>query len=260
MAEWLAAHPDGLYLEDAAALDGLGASRGPVLGLFAGSRLGYAEDPDRRAAEPTLAAMTGAAIERLSRDPDGYLLVVDSARIAHAHRAGNAFGALAETIALAEAVAVAADATDPAETLLLVTASHGSTLSFGGYARRGNPILGPVVPPRGFAPVRAADGLAFTTLGYRDGPGFADRGAAGDPDARRALDAAPGRRDLDGVDTAAPGFHQEALVPLPAASRGGADVTLHARGPSAARVRGTIEQSVVFHLIDAALGLSGGAR
>ena len=259
VAEWRAAHPDGTYVADAAALAALDAGApGPVLGLFADARLG--EVIDRSATEPSLAAMVGATIGRLSRDPDGYLLVVHSADVARAHRAGNAHGALAATIALAEAVAVADAATDPAETLILVTAGHGSTLSFGGYAKRGNPILGTVVPPRGFAPVRAADGRPFTTLGYRDGPGFADLSASADPDARRALDPAPGRHDLEAVDTVSPGFHQEALVPLPAASRGGADVSLHARGPGAARVRGTLEQNAVFHALDAALGLSGAGR
>ena len=261
LAEWLAAHPDGTYVDDRAGFDALPeVATGPVLALLADSHLRY--EADRVASdapEPSLSEMVARALALLDDDPDGFLLVVESARIDHAHHAGSAHGALAETIELSRAVAVALEATGP-DTLVVVTADHGHTLTLGGRPRRGNPILGLVVEPGAGAPATAADGLPYTTLGYRDGLGFRELGDdAFDPDLAYALGPAPGRRDLAGVDTASPGFHQEALVPLPAETHSGEDVPVHAIGPGASLVRGTIEQSAVFHVVERAADLVGRA-
>src|SRR5690606_37208519 len=115
----------------------------PLLGLFEPSAMHYVHDRGEDAAgEPTLAEMTRAAIERLQRDPDGYVLLVEGALIDYAHHAGNAFRALDETIALSEAVAVADAMTSADDTLIVVTADHAHTMTFAGYPARGNPILG----------------------------------------------------------------------------------------------------------------------
>ena len=56
-------------------------------------------------------------------------------------------------------------------------------------------------------------------------------------------------------DTTAPGFHQEALIPLSSETHSGEDIGIYATGPGASAVIGTNEQNVVFHVINAALGL-----
>ena len=261
-AEWLGSHPGGTYVEDAAGFAALDtSSAGPVLALFNESHMQYEADRDNDVAgEPSLAEMTVAAIEILSRDEDGFLLVVESGRIDHAHHAGSARGALTETIAFSDAVRAAMDAVPGDETLILVTADHGHVFTIAGYPRRGNPILGKVVTVGTDVAALAADGLPYTTLGYTNGRGFADLGGETDPDVRYGLDPMTGRQDLTSVDTTAPGFHQEALVPLTAETHAGEDIALHATGPGASRVRGVIEQNVVFHVIDAALGLTGSAE
>ena len=96
----------------------------------------------------------------------------------------------------------------------------------------------------------------YTTLGYSNGLGFRDLAAQTNADATYEMQAAAGRHDLNSVDTQAAGFHQEALIPLGSETHGGEDVALHATGPGAFRVNGVIEQNVVFHIIDKALGLS----
>ena len=96
------------------------------------------------AAEPSLAELTAEAIRRLSKHPEGFVLMVEGARIDHANHYGNAYRALDETIALAEAVRTAAEMTSADDTLILVTADHAHTLTFAGYPMRGNPILGKV--------------------------------------------------------------------------------------------------------------------
>ena len=272
--EWRAAYPDGRYAFDRAGFDALDtSSAAPVLALFAESHMRYEADrANDVGGEPSLSEMTAAAIALLDARGTGYLLVVESGRIEHAHRAGNAFAALTETIELSRAVEVAVGATDPDETLILVTADHAAVFTIGGYPRRGNPILDkvrPVLSARRIAearaegtldaalaePALAEDDLPYTTLAYRSGRGFRDLGANTDPDASYALDIAVGRQDLRAVDTTAPGFHQEALVPLAAETSAGEDVALHATGPGAGRVRGVVEQNVVFHVIGDALGL-----
>ena len=68
--------------------------------------------------------------------------MVEAGRIDHGHHEGSAYRALVETVAMADAVDVANKMTNPNETLVVVTADHGHTMSMGGYQKRGNPIFG----------------------------------------------------------------------------------------------------------------------
>src|SRR5690606_39068524 len=168
----------------------------------------------------------------------GYVLVVEAGRIDHAHHAGNAFRALTDTIALAEAVQVAVELTDEADTLVLVTADHGHTLTFAGYPARGNPILDKVHNVnRDGERVLARDGLGqpYTTLGYANGPGYRGHDADGADitywGAPEGFSARTGRPDLTDVDTGDQYYQQEAVVPLYDETHGGQDVGVWARGP-----------------------------
>lgn len=219
-----------------------------VLGLFQPSHMQYELDRQGdRLGEPSLAALTRAAITRLDRDEDGFVLMVEGGRIDHAHHGTNAVRALDDTDALDQAVAAALEMTNPDETLILVTADHSHTMTLAGYPKRGNPILGKVVYATG-APAMAADGKPYTTLGYMNGPGAACA-AKSDPSEPCA------RRDLSNVDTTAPDFRQPALVPMPSETHGGEDVAVFARGPGAELVAGVIEQHEIFHIMGTASGL-----
>ena len=257
IAQWKSAHPDGAYVWNREQLQA--AKDAPaVLGLFEPDHMQYEHDRDR-AAEPSLAELTAEAIRRLSQDPNGFVLMVEGGRIDHANHEGNAFRALDETVSLSEAVRTAAELTSAQDTLILVTADHSHTLNFVGYPVRGNPILGKV---RGGGEDGGAGGLArdltglpYTTLSYANGPGHtgaSDRQAAGPkrfPHAPRTMEPVQGRPDLSQVDTEAPDYLQEALVPLKGETHGGEDVGIWARGPGSAAVRGTIEQNAIYHVI-----------
>lgn len=249
---WLAQNAKGTYVSDRAGLLAAPAE-GPLLGLFTDSHMSY--EADRPATEPSLTDMTVAALERLASNPEGFFLMVEAGRIDHAHHAGNAASALGDTIELSRAVAATLERVDPAETLVIVTADHSHTLTMAGYPKRGNPILGKVVFPGQSEPALAEDGLPFTTLGYRNGRGFRDLGEQTNADASYALPLRPGRVDLTDIDTTAPGFHQEALVPGEAETHAGEDVAVYAIGPGAAGVSGVQEQSNLFHVIGVAAGL-----
>ncbi len=256
VAEWQSLYPDGHYVYDQAGFDSIPDNPEKVFGLFNESHMQYEIDrANDIAGEPSLENMTSKAIDWLSDHEQGFLLVVESGRIDHAHHAGNAYGALHETIEFSQAVRAAFEQTDPEETLILVTADHSHVFTIAGYPKRGNPILGKVVPVGTVEPTTAADGLPYTTLGYTNGRGMMDLGAVTDPDAAYDMDINTGRFDLNAIDTTTPGFHQEALIPLSSETHAGEDISLHATGPGAQLVRGVVEQNMVFHVINGAIGL-----
>jgi alkaline phosphatase len=57
------------------------------------------------------------------------------------------------------------------------------------------------------------------------------------------------RRDLSQVDTAAPEYLQQALVPLAEETHSGEDVPIYAGGPWAHLFQRTVEQNYVFHVM-----------
>jgi alkaline phosphatase len=260
--EWLADHHDSQYVWNKQQFDELDidATR-QVLGLFDMSHMEYELDrPSDTGGEPSLSEMTATAIRLLDKNPNGFYLNVEAGRIDHAHHATNPQRALLDTIELANAVRLAHEMTDPAETLIIVTADHSHVFTLAGYPARGNPILGKVVSIDAAGetldePALAADGLPYTTLGYANGAGFHFLPGAGSADAIYNEDINGGRADLTTVDTTHEGFHPEVLVPMEDETHGGEDVAVYATGPGSELVRGVLEQNVIFHIMHEALQL-----
>ncbi len=262
VSEWQRRHPRGVYAWNSGQLRAA-ADAPALLGLFEYDHMQYDHERDTGAkGEPDLAELTRAAIATLAREPAGYVLMVESGRIDHAHHEGNAFRALDETIAFSDAVRAAMEATSADDTLIIVTADHSHTLSFAGYPARGNPILGKVRGSGENGDEALAVGVAldqtgkpYTTLGYANGPGNTGQSSHQPAGPKKylhkpsAYEPALGRPDLSQVDTTDPDYLQEALVPLKDESHGGDDVGIWATGPGSAAVRGTIEQNVLYHLI-----------
>ncbi len=261
VAEWQRAHPQGAYVWNAEQLKAA-ADAPALLGLFEPDHMQYEHDRARDGAgEPNLAELTRTAIANLSRHGEGYVLMVEGARIDHANHSGNASRALGDTVALSDAVRAAVEATSAEDSLIIVTADHSHTLNFVGYPARGNPILGKVKDKGGedgtggLALALDGMGLPYTTLSYANGPGYtgaSDRQPAGPktfPHIARRFEAAHGRPDLTDVDTEHVDYMQEALVPARSESHGGEDVGIWAIGPGSKAVRGTMEQNTIFHLI-----------
>ena len=264
IAEWLTL-PHSRYVWNASALAAVDPRRTQrLLGLFNPSHLEYDfERQQQKLDEPTLAQMTGKAIEILQRERKGYFLMVEGGRIDHALHAGNAFRALDETRAFAEAVAEAVRLTAGSDTLIVVTADHSHTLTFAGYPKRGNDILGVVVgatdsydAPRNPGPALDALGQPYTTLGFANGPGYSGASERQPEGAKHyphffgsAHDIEHGRPRLTPAQTADPDYLQEATVPLKNETHGGEDVGIWARGPGARAFHGEFEQNAIFHLI-----------
>jgi alkaline phosphatase len=201
-----------------------------------------------RAGEPSLAEMTEAAIRALSADRDGFFLMVEAGRVDHASHAGNAHRMVTDGVAFAEAVARAAEMTDPAETLVVVTADHEHSIGLHGYCGRGTPITGLCYGVDGEGvrhsdePELGSDDKPYTAIGYLNGPGSVLT--------RQADGTYFGTRPSTTQERATdPEYLQQALVPKSSESHSGEDVAIYARGPFAHLFDGTVEQNYVFHVM-----------
>ena len=260
--EWKARHPNGVYVWNKQQFDA--APKGtPIIGLFEPNHMQYEHDrPSDAAGEPSLAEMTRSAIERLKAlNPNGFVLLVEGGRIDHAHHGGNAFRALADTVALQDAVKQATSMTSPDDTLILVTADHSHVMFFAGYPARGNKILDKVKGGSGESinPTQLAldsTGLPYTTLGYGNGPGYAGASSTQPEGSKRAphfasgfQQATEGRPNLMDIDTLDPNYMQEAMVPTGSETHGGDDVGIWAWGTGSSAVRGNVEQNTIYHFL-----------
>ncbi|PHR59561.1 MAG: alkaline phosphatase [Arcobacter sp.] len=255
--EWKTANPIGSYVETQAEFDAIDtATATKLFGLFNYSHMQYEADrANDVAGEPSLTEMTKKAIEVLSKNEKGFVLMVESGRIDHAHHAGNAYNALSDTIEMAKAVAMADEMTLDEDTLIIVTADHSHVFTIAGYPKRGNPILGKVQGTDSSGAPKttddlAADDLPYTTLGYTNGRGFMDLGSETDADAGYNQPVFAGRTDLSAVDTTSAGFHQEVTVPRSSETHAGEDVAIYAKGPGSQLLSGENEQHLIFHVME----------
>ncbi|GAA6134139.1 alkaline phosphatase [Oceaniserpentilla sp. 4NH20-0058] len=255
--EWRDLYPSGAYVNNQKGLfnqNTLNSSH--IFGLFNPSHMRYEQDRSKDTlGEPSLSEMTSVAIDKLAQNSKGYFLMVEAGRIDHSHHAGNAYNALHDTIELSNAVELALSKVDLSETLIIVTADHSHVMTMAGYPKRGNPILGKVVAPNETQPTLMEDGLPYTTLGYLNGRGMHDLKDETDADASYDKPINVGRKDISKIDTAQPGYHQEALHPRGSETHGGEDVGIYAIGPGAHLVSGVNEQNVIYHVMMYASGM-----
>ncbi len=265
--EWLA-KPKSTYVWNSSQFHAIDLKQTDhLLGLFEPSHMEYETDRAGDAGgEPSLTEMTVKAIELLSRNEKGFFLMVEGGRIDHGHHACNAYRALTDTIEFAKAVQAAVEKTDRKETLILVTADHSHVFTFGGYAIRGNPVLGKVVendePGRPGGVALDSLGLPYTAVGYANGPGYSGaskeqpEGPKTYPHAGKECKAiSKGRPDLKSAETQSVSYMQETTVPLESETHGGEDVVVYADGPMSHLIHGVQEQNYLFYVMSDALGV-----
>ena len=228
---------EGAFVWNQAQFDAIDPARTKhVLGLFEMSHMEYEHDrPKDKGGEPSLAQMATKAIDMLSRNPEGYVLLVEGGRVDHGSHAGNAFRTLSDAAALHEAVKTIVAKVDLNETLIVVTGDHSHTLTIAGYAKRGNPILGLSVGVDGEI-AKALDDKPYTTIGFANGPGGSKDGKP--------------RGNLTMEEALDPDFIQQALVPLASETHGGEDLGIYAIGPWAHLFQGTVEENYTFHVMN----------
>ena len=221
----------------------------PILGLFDASHMKY--EHDRPEGEIGLVDMTRMAIETLSTNENGFYLEIEAGRVDHANHAGNLHRTLTDGVAFAQAVALADELTDDADTLIIVTADHEHAIAFNGYCGRGTPITGLChdVANEGVKHsdelVTADDGKPYPVVGYLNGPGSVLK--------KQEDGSYSGEREaLTQEQATDPDYLQQALIPKSSETHSGEDVIAWAKGPWAHLLGGTIEQNVIFHVMHAA--------
>ena len=120
-----------------------------LLGLFEYGHMQFDLDRDKdKLGEPSLADMVACAIKILSRNPKGYFLMVEGAKIDKAAHVGDARDLVGDLVALDRAIGAAVEATG-GDTLIVVTADHETGgVALNGYAPRemiaGAAVLGTI--------------------------------------------------------------------------------------------------------------------
>ena len=109
---------------------GLNADK-PILGVFHNDGLPYALDransEELKAKVPTLAEMTQKAIEIMQKNPNGFVLQVESGKVDWAAHANDIGGLIGEQIQFDDALKVAIDfAEKDKNTLVVLTTDHGN--------------------------------------------------------------------------------------------------------------------------------------
>ena len=135
-----------------------------LFGIFNYDHMSYDRERDPKQ-EPSIEEMTETAINILSKNEKGYMLLVEGGRIDHAHHDNYANLALYETVAFDQAIGKALKMVNVEETLIVVTADHSHTFTMNGYPQRGNNIMG-------IADNEDETNKPFTTLLYANGPGY----------------------------------------------------------------------------------------
>lgn len=99
-----------------------------VWGMFAFEAMAYEFDrPHLRPQEPSLAEMTRAALEILSRNSRGFFLFVEGSKVDWASHANDPIGVISDVLAFDEAVAAALEfAKTDGQTLILSFTDHGN--------------------------------------------------------------------------------------------------------------------------------------
>lgn len=233
-----------------AQFDRLPVDGSKIMALLTPGDMSYDLDRDP-AKEPSLAEMTGKAIDSLAAHNKGFFLMVAGGRIDHALHANNARRALQDTVALDDAIQLALnklEAIDPGlrNTLIVATANHDHSLLMNGYAARtgktepGKPgVLGVVNNYIDGQPVRDVQGNQYTILGFGAGAHRLDE---------------RGQITADMLES--PNYLQEAVVAVSGTeAHGGSDVFLGAKGMGAENFRGTLTNTDVFGLIKTAIAM-----
>lgn len=99
-----------------------------LFGLFADDALAYEFDREtNRPSEPSLSEMTSKAISILSKDKDGFFLMVEGSKVDWAAHANDPIGVISDVLAFDKAVKEALDfAKKDGNTVVIVASDHGN--------------------------------------------------------------------------------------------------------------------------------------
>lgn len=202
-----------------------------LMGLFESDHCLYNLDRTNnklQAQEPSLTEMTVAAIKMLQKEKEGFFLFVEGGMIDQAIHANNAIRAFEDTAEFIRAIEAALQATDTADTLIVVTSDHSQAMTFGGHPKRDADILET-------AGKSDMDGLPLLSLSFSTGSGYSLHFA----------NESGSRMNLTNVNTRHPEFLQYSTFPMLLSKHSGEDVGVYASGPRSHLFSGSYEQNVI---------------
>jgi len=205
-----------------------------VVGLFTRSYMNYADA--RLPEEPSLPEMATKALELLQNghDGSGFFLLVEGGNIDKAHHQNwglRSIREMAEFDQTIEAVFNQLSEQEKKETLIIVTADHGHTFSFGGKDVKRNADL-------------CKEKSKISPAGYYAGP---NEGGRDDSDGDEEEGDAAGTITDDTSPSSSPDFFARlrSKNEMKQAAHSGEDVPIYARGPMAHMLSGVHEESYI---------------
>ncbi|XP_053202603.1 alkaline phosphatase-like isoform X2 [Panonychus citri] len=199
-----------------------------LFGLFNRDHLPYELERNKSPeGSPSLAELVESAVKVLSRNDEGFVLLVEGGLIDIAHHDNYARLSLHEVIGLDAAIERATQILPMDETLMIVTADHSHGFTINGYPLRGNDIFG-VSDHK-----EETSDKTFATLQYATGPGHVEPRV----DEVQVLERENGRHR----------FYSS--INMSSAVHGGEDVALYSTGPMSHLFKGLHDQSYIAHVI-----------
>jgi alkaline phosphatase len=135
--DWLNVKSTRKFVKNRAELLALNNDVDQLFGLFHSDHLPYNMEVTANNLQdeiPLLSTMTNKAIDILSKDDNGYFMLVEGGRIDHAHHDSFSKYALEETNEFHKTIQSVVDRVNLNETLIVVTADHGHGFTISGYA------------------------------------------------------------------------------------------------------------------------------
>ncbi|XP_011182966.2 alkaline phosphatase [Zeugodacus cucurbitae] len=239
LTRWQNLHPNGVITRNREELLRVNISKVTnIMGLYNSDLMQYHLKADDD--QPTLSEMTGVALAFLNQKPNGYFIFIEGGLIDYGNHENKLGIALDELLEFDKAIHLARIMTDPAETLIVVTADHGHPLSFAGFPERGNDILGLNNVAQGL------DGVPYATMDYAVGP-------------QQYMNPNGTRMDLTDK-MGDPEFVMPSYIDLTYGVHSGEDVAVYASGPWEHLFTGVMQQNLLPHLMAYASCIGDGAK
>jgi alkaline phosphatase len=255
------------YITTRSEMMSLPSSTGKVWGMFSANAMAHDFDRDLHPEEPSLAEMTDAAIDILSKNPRGFFLMVEGSQVDWSSHANDPVGVISEMLAFDSAVDVALDfAKADRRTMIMAFTDHGNGgMTIGNKASDStytkmqlSSVLDPLkkATSTGYAlmeilgsDVSAANVKAKVLQYY--GLELTDPEVA---EIITKYDAAKGKWTIDLDYVLGPMISKRAFIGWTTNGHTGEDVTLYSYGPRAPY--GLLENTDLAHAAENALGLS----